>query len=162
MDNPFPNGLQPITGNSLGLDTNAGLAIAGFPRNQINSYSQQWSIDIQRQLPSNFVLTVGYVGNSAVHLYVPYNYDQLPDRDLAMGSALTATVPNPFYGAITTQTSALSKPTVRAFQLLLPHPQFTTMTSTVAASPPMKHCNFPWNIVFRRDCLCWLHIPTAK
>jgi hypothetical protein len=129
MDNPFPNGLQPITGNSLGLDTNAGLAIAGFPRNQINSYSQQWSIDIQRQLPSNFVLTVGYVGNSAVHLYVPYNYDQLPDRDLAMGSALTATVPNPFYGAITTQTSALSKPTVRAFQLLLPHPQFTTMTS---------------------------------
>lgn len=129
MDNPFPAGLQPTTGNSLGLLTNAGLAIAGFPRNQINSYSQQWSVDIQRELPYHFVVTIGYVGNSAVRLYVPYNYNQLPDSDLALGSALTATVANPFYSVIATPTSALSKPTVRAFQLMLPHPQFTTMTS---------------------------------
>ena len=129
MDNPFPGGLQPITGNSLGLDTNAGLAIAGFPRNQTNSYGQQWSVDIQRELPDHFVVTIGYVGNSGLHLYEPYNYNQLPDSDLALGSALTATVANPFYGVITTPTSALSKPTVRAFQLMLPHPQFTTMTS---------------------------------
>ena len=129
MDNPFPNGLIPVSGNSLGLATNAGLAIAGFPRNQINSYSSQWSVDLQRQLPGNFVVTLGYVGNSAAHLYVPYNYNQLPDADLAQGSALTATVANPFAGVITTATSSLSKPTVRAFQLMLPHPQFTTMTS---------------------------------
>lgn len=129
MDNPFPNGLQPITGNSLGLATNAGLAIAGFPHNQVNSYSNQWSVDIQRELPYHFVVTIGYVGNSGVHLYEPYNYNQLPDSDLTLGSALTATVANPFYGVITTPTSALSKPTVRAFQLMLPHPQFTTMTS---------------------------------
>jgi hypothetical protein len=129
MDNPFPNGLIPVSGNSLGLATNAGLAIAGFPRNQINSYSSQWSFDLQRQLPGNFVVTLGYVGNSGTHLYVPYNYNQLPDADLAQGSALTATVANPFSGVITTATSPLSKPTVRAFQLMLPHPQFTTMTS---------------------------------
>lgn len=129
MDNPFPNGLIPVSGNKLGLATNAGLAIAGFPRNQTNSYSSQWSFDVQRQLPGNFVVTAGYIGNSGTHLYVPYNYNQLTDADLAQGSALTATVANPFYGVIATATSALSKPTVRAFQLMLPHPQFTTMTS---------------------------------
>jgi hypothetical protein len=128
MDSPFPSGLQPITGNSLGLATNAGLAVTGYPRNQIDSYSEQWSFDVQRQLPYNFVVTLGYVGNNGVHLYEPFNDNQLPDGDLALGSALTATVANPFYGVITTPTSALSKPTVRAFQLMLPHPQFTTMT----------------------------------
>lgn len=129
MDNPFPAGLTQPSGSSLGLATNAGLAITGYPRNQSVSYSEQWSLDVQRQLPGNFVITVGYVGNNGLHLYVPVNFNQLPTQDLAMGSALTATVANPFYGVITNKTSPLSSPTVRAFQLLLPHPQFQAMTA---------------------------------
>jgi hypothetical protein len=129
MDNPFPSGLIPITGNSLGLDTNVGLPIAGYPRNQINSYSAQWSVDVQRQLPDNFVVTAGYVANAGVHLYTPFNYNQLPDSDLALGTALQGAVANPFYGVVTQANSPLSKSTVQAYQLLLPHPQFGTMTS---------------------------------
>ncbi len=129
MDNPFPNGLTQVSGNSLGLDTNAGLAIGGYARQQHVSYSNQWSLDVQRELPYNFVVTLGYVGNDGVHLYVPVNYNQLPDSDLAQGSALTATVPNPFHGVITNATSPLAGATVRAFQLELPHPQFQTMTA---------------------------------
>ena len=128
MDNPFPSGLTQVSGNSLGLDTNAGLGITGYPRKQSVSYSNQWSFDVQRQLPYNFVVTAGYVGNSSVHLYTPINFNQLPDADLAQGSALLATVTNPFYGVITNKTSTLSAPTVRAYQLELPHPQFTTIT----------------------------------
>jgi hypothetical protein len=133
MDNPFPNGLTPVTGNSLGLATNAGLAIAGYNRSSQISYSNQWSLDVQRQLPHNFVVTLGYVGNSGVHLYVPVNYNQLPDSDLAQGSALTASVANPFHGVITNATSPLSVTTVRSFQLQLPHPQFQTMTAYASA-----------------------------
>jgi hypothetical protein len=129
MDNPFPSGLTPVSGNSLGLSTNAGLAIAGYARQQHVSYSNQWSLDVQRELPYNFVVKLGYVGNTGVHLYVPINYNQLPDSDLAQGSALTATVSNPFYGVITNKTSPLAASTVRAFQLQLPHPQFQTMTA---------------------------------
>ena len=129
MDNPFPSGLIPITGSSLGLDTNVGLPIAGFPRNQINSYNPQWSIDIQRQLPHNFVVTAGYVANAGVHLYTPFNNNQLPDSDLALGTALQASVSNPFYGVVTQSNSPLSKSTVQAYQLMLPHPQFGTMTT---------------------------------
>ncbi len=134
MSNPFPAGLTPVSGNSLGLATNAGLTIGGYARKQLVSYSNQWSFDVQRQLPYNFVVTAGYVGNSGVHLYVPINYNQLPDSALALGSALTATVANPFYGVITNKTSPLSAPTVRAFQLMLPHPQFQSMTAYGAAA----------------------------
>ena len=134
MASPFPSGLTQPSGNSLGLNTNAGLSITGYPRQQSISYSEQWSLDVQRELPYHFVVTAGYVGNNGLHLYVPLNYNQLPDSDLAMGSALIATVPNPFYGVITNQTSPLSAKTVRAFQLLLPHPQFQSMTADLVGS----------------------------
>ena len=98
------------------------------------SYSEQWSADIQRQLPYNFVVTVGYVGNNSLHLYTPYNANQLPDSDLAQGSALTATVANPFYGVITNPNSPLSKAKVQQYQLLLPHPQFQNMIAMLQGS----------------------------
>jgi hypothetical protein len=131
MDNPFPSGLNPVTGSSLGLDTNAGLNIAGTPRKQVVSYSEQWSLDIQRELPYNFVVTAGYVGNHGLHLYEPYNYNELPDSDLSLGTALTATVANPFYGVITNPTSPLSAKTIQQGQLLRPHPQFLNMTANL-------------------------------
>ncbi len=129
MDNPFPSGLTQPSGNTLGLNTNAGLSIEGYPRQQEISYSEQWSFDVQRELPKEIVVTVGYVGNNGLHLYVPFNYNQLPDSDLSLGTALTATVPNPFYGVITNPTSPLSAKTVQYGQLLRPYPQFQNVTS---------------------------------
>ncbi|WP_446743089.1 carboxypeptidase regulatory-like domain-containing protein [Silvibacterium acidisoli] len=130
LSNPFPNGLNQPTGNTLGLDTMLGQNISGVERDQHISYSEQWSLDIQRQLPDNFVVTLGYVGNNGRHLYQAVNYNQLPDADLKMGSSLLATVSNPFHGVITDATSSLSLPTVQAGQLLRPHPQFLNMTAT--------------------------------
>jgi hypothetical protein len=130
MTSPFPQGLTQPTGNSLGLSTYVGQSLSGLPRQQQISYSEQWSLDVQRQLPRNFVVTLGYVGNNGLHLYVPFNYNQLPDADLALGSQLLASVPNPFYGVITDKTSILSAPTVQYGQLLRPHPQFQNLTAT--------------------------------
>ena len=127
MDSPFPGGLTPVTGNTLGLATNAGLTIGGYTRKQVISYSEQWSFDVQRQLPYNFVVTLGYAGNEGVHLYTNVNYNQLPDANLAQGSALIATAANPFFGVIKNATSPLAATTVRAFQLQRPHPQFQNM-----------------------------------
>lgn len=132
LASPFPNGLTQPTGSSLGLNTQLGQNIAGVTRQQSISYSEQWSLDMQRQLPKNFVVTVGYVGNNGLHLYVPVNYNQLPDSDLALGSKLLALVPNPFSGVITDKTSLLSAPTVQYGQLLRPHPQFENMTGNAA------------------------------
>jgi hypothetical protein len=139
MDNPFPDGLTQPSGSSQGLLTNVGLSIGGFPRQQQVSYSEQWSLDVQRMLPANIALTVGYVGNNGIHLYVPYNYNQLPDSDLSMGTQLTATVANPFYGVITNPTSPLAAKTVQYGQLLRPFPQFQNVTGYM---PGYGHSNY--------------------
>jgi len=137
MDNPFTVVNTP-TGSSQGLDTNIGLPITGYPLTQSVSYSEQWSADVQRQLPHNFVVTIGYAGNHALHLYVPYNYNQLPDSDLSQGSALLATPANnnPFASVIGNPSnplynpnSPLSKSSVPQWKLEIPHPQFGNMTA---------------------------------
>ena len=59
------------------------------------------------------------------------NLNQLNSSYLSQGSALNAQVKNPFYGVITDPTSVLSGPTVPAFRLMVPYPQF----SAVGLSP---------------------------
>ncbi|SDF06044.1 carboxypeptidase regulatory-like domain-containing protein [Terriglobus roseus] len=130
LTNPFPNGLTQPSGNSLGLNTNLGQNITGSERQQHISYYEQWSLDVQRQLPGNLVLTAGYAANNGLHLYQPVNFNQLSDSNLSLGSNLLATVANPFYGVITDKTSILSQATVQRGQLLRPHPQFLNMTAT--------------------------------
>lgn len=139
LSDPFPNGLTQPTGNTLGLNTFLGQNIAGSERQQHISYSEQWSVDVQRQLPGNFVVTAGYVGNNGLHLYQPVNFNQLADSNLSLGSNLLATVPNPFYGIIKDKTSPLSAPTVQRGQLLRPHPQFLNMTATSGVGASTYH-----------------------
>jgi len=124
LSNPFPQGLPAPWGGSAGLAIALGQTIEGPLRTQSISYMNSWSFDIQRQLPSKFVVTAAYVGNSGVHLPTPIDYNQLPTSDLALGNALLAVVPNPFYGVITDPSSTLSLPTVQASQLMRPYPQF--------------------------------------
>ncbi|NUQ28870.1 MAG: TonB-dependent receptor [Acidobacteriaceae bacterium] len=139
LSNPFPSGLKQPTGNTLGLNTFVGQNISGSERRQRISYSEQWSLDIQRQLPGNFVVTAGYVGNNGLHLYQPVNYNQLADSKLALGSSLLATVANPFYGVITDPTSPLSAAKVQQGQLLRPHPQFLNMMATSGVGSSTYH-----------------------
>lgn len=133
LSDPFPQGLTQPTGSTLGLDTQLGQTIEGKPRKQKISYSEQWSLDVQRILPDNFVITVGYVGNNGLFLYSPLNANQMPTQYLNLGTQLLKQVPNPFYGIIKDKTSPLSNPTVQYGQLLRPHPQFLDMLYTEAS-----------------------------
>ena len=118
LSNPFPNGLPQPYGNSAGLGIDLGQSIAGPGRQQNIPYQINYSLDIQRSLPGNFVVTVAYVGNEGVHLMQPLYLNQTPDGDLALGAKLTTTVANPFYSVITDPTSTISKSTVSYEQLL--------------------------------------------
>jgi hypothetical protein len=95
-------------------------------------YQEQWSIDLQRQLPWSMIVDVGYTGTHAVALRALFALDQLPAADLALGTQLTQTVANPFYGYITNPSSSLSLKTVQYAQLLRPYPQFTALNQVVA------------------------------
>jgi hypothetical protein len=127
LSNPFPSGLTQPTGNTLGLATNLGLSIAA-PLHQIHTpYTELWSAEVERQLPYKMMIGLGYTGSHGIHLPSVVALDQLPMADLALGTQLTQTVANPFYGLITNPSSTLSAATVVKSQLLRPYPQFTGM-----------------------------------
>jgi hypothetical protein len=124
LADPFPNGLLPPLGQSQGVLSQVGLDINGTDPQQRIAYQMNWSADVQRQLPLNFVVTAGYSASLGRDLLFPINLNQLPDEALALGSQLLQQVPNPFFGVITDPTSILSLPTVQRGQLLRPFPQF--------------------------------------
>lgn len=127
---PFPTGIiQPPGRNQSFINTNAAGPSAAV-RNNPPAYSQEWNFDIQRELPDGTLLDVAYAGSKGTHLPMhTQDVDQLPDADLptsAAGvSALTASVPNPFYGLVQ---GNLTSSTVSAGQLLLPYPQYSDVS----------------------------------
>jgi hypothetical protein len=129
LNNPWPSGLLPPTGNSLGLNTLLGQGIGGPLRVQALPKQLQWSVDIQRQLPGGWVAEVGYAANNAYLLPSGVQYNQLtPETINQFGTQLLQTVDNPFFGIITDPTSTLSQARVQRGQLLRPFPQFTSMS----------------------------------
>ena len=65
---------------------------------------QQWSVDLQRELPGNMAVTIGYTGSKGSNLGLggtndtAVNINQLDPAHMALGAALTQLVPNPFFG----------------------------------------------------------------
>jgi len=122
-NNPYPSGFLYADGGKSGLLEQLGQSAIGMDRNRRAQESEQWNFSIKRILGGSWVLDAAYAGSRGLHLFGTLNYDQLPDQYLSMGSALTQSVANPFYGTV--QTGTLSATTVKASQLLLPYPQFT-------------------------------------
>lgn len=129
LSDPFPNGLVEPAGAEAGLATGAGLSIRTFQRERPTPYYQQYSADVQFELPHRWLLQLGYAGSQGRKLAFGYNgfaqglnINQLSESALAMGQALREQVPNPFSGVITT--GPLSADTVERRQLLRPYPQF--------------------------------------
>jgi hypothetical protein len=131
LDDPFPEGLLQPVGNSLGLLTGVGGDIAYVSQDRKSPRVQQYSIDLQRELPGQISASIGYTGTRGDNMSyggglpggVGVNINQLPVSALALGSALFDEVPNPFFGI--PEAGALAQsPTVARRQLLRPFPQF--------------------------------------
>ena len=130
LDNPFPGGLQQPVGSARGLLTGVGGGdvffvdqTKGAPR------VQQFSVDLQRELPGSLAVTIGYIGARGDHLNLGaesegiLNINELHPDALGLGQSLLDQVPNPFYG--NASAGALStQRTVQRRQLLRPYPQF--------------------------------------
>ena len=54
----------------------AGGSVVYIPVSQPTPYTQQWNLDIQRELPKNVLLDVAYVGTAGVHLTGSTNLNQ--------------------------------------------------------------------------------------
>ncbi|MFL6352653.1 MAG: TonB-dependent receptor domain-containing protein [Bryobacteraceae bacterium] len=141
LSNPFPAGVKLPPGSQLGLLNDVGFGATG-PIPSLNSavpYEQSWSFGIQRELPGNFLVDANYIGKAGHHLYfggagnLDYLGPQIEHYNAQQIAGLNSYVDNPFYGIITDPSSPLSSPTVQAYQLQLPFPQFTSFN---ADEPP--------------------------
>lgn len=135
LANPFPLGLDPITGKSFGTFTNLGTAVSTDQYQQRPPISDRINISIQRQLPGKFIVDATYFVNFVSRDQYTLNLDFMDPRlSYTYKSALSATVANPFYNFGTPQTfpgtSLRNAKTIAISSLLVPYPQYTGITQT--------------------------------
>ncbi len=129
---PFPTGVAEPPGSSLGADTGLGRQVDRFAyvdgvRNEQNA---RWALSVQRELPAQWLLDIGYVGSHGYDLSRDQNDNTLPrqylstsrTRDQATINFVTANVANPFAGLLPGET--LNGSTTQRQQLLRPLPHF--------------------------------------
>ena len=137
LSNPFPNGVQTPTGSSRGLLTQAGGGIIFSNPDRVIPKVHQFSIGLQRELPGDFKLDLAYVGSRSRDILTndfnignARNINILTAEQLADARQRPAfyneQVANPFAGLL--PGTGLNGGTVARRQLLLPFPQFTTVT----------------------------------
>ena len=138
LDNPFPNGLLAPIGSSLGLLTNVGSNVDFVDQNKGNPNVQQYSFDVQRELPGAMAVTIGYIGATGRDIgYCGTNdcaininqIDPVLARQLyPLGSGwdaakLRESIPNPFFG-IAAAGEFGNQALIQRGQLLRPFPEF--------------------------------------
>ncbi len=134
LNNPYPNGVLQPASIATGITQQYGSTLYFPDQKRKSGRIQQFSVDVQRQLPWGIVAEVGYVGSrssdlqfastSATNGVLPIN--QLADQYLSQGSALTKKVANPFHG-IPGVGGVLGGATVPQAQLLLPFPEYSSV-----------------------------------
>jgi hypothetical protein len=125
LSNPWPNGFVQPPGRTNYDATLLGTGLLATFLNNPYPYAQQWNAGIQQQIGTTFMFHVAYGGAKGTHLpFYSAQMDQVPDADLSQGLSLLNQVPNPFYGVIS-PSYGLGLPTVAAYQLLTPYPQYS-------------------------------------
>ena len=93
-----------------------------------SGYVQQWNVAVQRELTAHTSFEIAYVGSIITHVGIPdTNLNQLTADQLAIGTPLTARVPNPYFGIIP-RSSTLGDPTIPVAQLMKPYPAYQTVS----------------------------------
>jgi len=130
MSNPFPAGLIQPSGTSLGYLTGVGGTIQYIDPDKGASRVQQWSADLQRELPMGVSLTLNYTGLAGSNLGwggttdTSININQLdPKYQSYPVGYTTEQVDNPFYGVPGAGQFAGQAKIARG-QLLRPFPEF--------------------------------------
>ena len=139
LNNPYPAGILAPPGAKAGLSTFLGQGVTVTDRDRVIPRVHQFSVGIQRQLPSRSVLEVSYVGSRSQQLNVSQNLNVVTMAQLLQYGAnatpnltdtcgATSTLcpyANPFYNVLPTGPNGA---TTTRQQLLLPYPQFTGVT----------------------------------
>ena len=126
MSNPFPSGLTQPTGNSLGLLTGTGGDVTFIDPNKGAPRVQQYSADLQRELPGGVSVSVGYTGATGTNLdwSGSININQIDPKYQSQLTSTSTPVANPFFGVAAAGSTLSTRQTIEIGQLLRPFPQF--------------------------------------
>ena len=136
LANPYPSGVLQPAQNSLGPSTFLGQSLTRFmPIDIQSSQLSRYLVNLQRELPGQWLLEAAYVGSHGFHLStneelnaIPPQYlSTTPVRDQAAIDYLATLVPNPFAGGLLP--TGFTGATVARSQLLRPFPQFNNVPS---------------------------------
>lgn len=124
----FPTGERMPTGNAAGGLQDVGYGVSAVNNDRSTPYMQQWMAGVQYSFTANDLLDVTYVGNHGSSLLATgEQWNLIPAGDLALGNALNSSVPNPFYGSITSSGCGLNNPTITLEQSLLRFPEYCSV-----------------------------------
>ncbi len=135
LNNPYPLGVLQPSGNTLGPNTFLGQSPGRFtPLDAKNQKIHRYQVTVQRELPKQWLLEVGYVGSHGYNLTTDSDLNPVPaqylstsqSRDQAAIDFLGTQVPNPFVGLLPTGFTGAN---VARSQLLRPFPQFSGVSS---------------------------------
>jgi len=127
--NPFPTGLIAPTGSNLGLATNIGAAISYVDPNARTPRARQFSFELQREIFWDMKVTAAYVNNIVTRLPVNRDLNALTASQFTQGASyLNAKYANPFAGLVPGY--ALNQSMIANSSLIVPYPQFTSVTAT--------------------------------
>jgi hypothetical protein len=148
LSNPFPNGLIQPPGSALGQLNVVGYGAIGPLRTHaaaLTPYEQSWTLGIERQLPGNIVVAANYIGKKGTHLYFAGDNNRnilgpAMETNPNLVNNLESYVTNPFSsqngGPISDPNSTLSSSQVQEFQLQVPFPEYTSVTTD---EPPIAN-----------------------
>jgi trimeric autotransporter adhesin len=132
MSNPFPNGLVQPTANSNGLLTGVGGDVYFVDPNKGAPRVQQYSFDLQRELPGGVSVSIGYSGLTGSNMSwggsgnALININQLDPKYQTLVADTTKSAPNPFFGVAAAGPYA-SQANLSIGQLLRPYPEFANV-----------------------------------
>jgi hypothetical protein len=83
-----------------------GIEVYVFPNRRSNLYASQWFFDLQRNLPGDVLLTLGYIGTKSTALAMTRNINQplTPSATVAANQRLI----RPQFGAVTLHENGLN------------------------------------------------------
>jgi hypothetical protein len=135
LDNPYPSGLVPVTGNALGVYTSPGSVTSFYSPDIKRQYTDDYSLHLQQQV-KDYLFEIGGVYEFTNGLVVGYhkNNPTVAQWQAAYGPQFDANgrpvdtlpgdtqVQNPFKGSPYITNSLETNSTVGAYQLLRPNP----------------------------------------
>ena len=134
LANPFPTGILQPAGSSAGLSTFLGQGVSFTPFQRKTGTTQRWQVGLQRELPGRWVVELSYTETRGGSMAIATDLNTIPPkymststvRDQTAINFLTATVPNPMAGLLSTS-SSFNGSTVARSQILLAFPQFSSV-----------------------------------